>query len=98
MTTYACTYSFSTIGLVPMLGTCTCSFALVRSFAAFVLANNAFNNYYFLTLFEFFTNCILQRTKQEHQEENTKIKAREIGGEHQKESKKSKRRTLGSEQ
>jgi hypothetical protein len=39
-----------------------------------------------------------KESKQEHQEENTKIKAREIGGEHQKESKKSKRKTLGSEQ
>ncbi len=37
-----------------------------------------------------------KESKQEHQEDNTKIKAREIGGEHQKESKKSKRRTLGS--
>jgi hypothetical protein len=39
-----------------------------------------------------------KESKQVHQEENTKIKAREIGGEHQKENKKSKKKTLGSKQ
>jgi hypothetical protein len=82
---------------------CTCSFALVGSFAAFVLANTIASIMPSITIISrhclnFLQIASYKESKQEHQEENTKIKAREIGGEHQKESKKSKRRTLGSEQ
>jgi hypothetical protein len=57
-----------------MLGTCTCSFALVGSFAAFVLANNAFNNYHFLT--KFWISYKLHPTK--NQSKSTKKRAKPL--------------------
>ncbi len=103
VTTYDYACSFSTIGSIPMLGTCTYSFALVGSFVAFVLANIIASRMPSITIISWHCLNFLQiasskTSKQEDKEENTKIKAREIGGEHQKESKKSKRRTLGSKQ
>ncbi len=83
VTTYDCTCSFATIGSVPMLGTCICSFA----FVAFVLANTSASRMLSIIIISWHCLNFLQiasykESKQDHQEENTKIKVRSPREEH----------------